>query len=151
MAVLMKDVQIPKSSPTELSLLKHREYLASYGTKKDDYEYCITEHLRMSGIYWGMTAMDLMGALDSFNKADIIDFVKQCQYSCGGFGASVHHDPHLLYTLSAVQVRGRFLEELTSIYSYQNPLDLPCRLQHTSFYSVNASSVNAALLQSRNP
>ncbi|KAH6944593.1 hypothetical protein HPB50_004160 [Hyalomma asiaticum] len=106
--MLVKDVHLPASPTQELNLPKHKEYLASYGTKKDDYEYCITEHLRMSGIYWGLTAMDLMGSLDSFDRAEIIDFVKQCQYSCGGFGASIHHDPHLLYTLSAVQILSTF-------------------------------------------
>ncbi|XP_037516896.1 geranylgeranyl transferase type-2 subunit beta [Rhipicephalus sanguineus] len=108
MAMLVKDVHLPTSPTQELNLPKHKEYLASYGTKKDDYEYCITEHLRMSGIYWGLTAMDLMGSLDSFDRAEIIEFVKQCQYSCGGFGASIHHDPHLLYTLSAVQILATF-------------------------------------------
>ncbi|XP_065307947.1 geranylgeranyl transferase type-2 subunit beta isoform X2 [Dermacentor albipictus] len=108
MAMLVKDVHLPTSPAQELNLPKHKEYLASYGTKKDDYEYCITEHLRMSGIYWGLTAMDLMGALDSFDRAEIIEFVKQCQYSCGGFGASIHHDPHLLYTLSAIQILSTF-------------------------------------------
>ena len=28
----------------------------------------------------------------------------ECQHSNGGFGASQGHDPHLLYTLSAVQI-----------------------------------------------
>jgi geranylgeranyl transferase type-2 subunit beta len=58
----------------------------------------------MSGMYWGLTVMDLMGQLGRMQKEEVIQFVQQCQHECGGFGASVGHDPHLLYTLSAVQV-----------------------------------------------
>ncbi len=65
----------------------------------------MTEFLRMSGMYWGLTVMDLMNSLDSMNKQEVLDFIKQCQHECGGIGASIGHDPHLLYTLSAVQVR----------------------------------------------
>ena len=58
----------------------------------------------MSGIYWGLTVMDLMGELPRMNREEITDFIKSCQHDCGGFSASIGHDPHLLYTLSAVQV-----------------------------------------------
>ena len=64
----------------------------------------MTEHLRMSGIYWGLTALDLMGNLDRVDKIEILDFIKQCQHSSGGISASVYHDPHILYTLSAIQI-----------------------------------------------
>ena len=64
----------------------------------------MTEYLRMNGMYWGLTVMDLMGQLDRMNKDEVIEFVQQCQHDCGGFGASIGHDPHLLHTLSAVQV-----------------------------------------------
>lgn len=67
-------------------------------------EYTLSEYLRMSGIYWGLTVMDLMGQLPRMNQQEIIDFIKACQHECGGISASIGHDPHLLYTLSAVQV-----------------------------------------------
>ena len=62
----------------------------------------MTEFLRMSGMYWGLTALDLMG--QDLGKEEVIEFITQCQYPNGGFSASPGHDPHLLYTLSAVQV-----------------------------------------------
>lgn len=38
-------------------------------------------------------------------KEEIIDFITSCQDSeSGGIAASIGHDPHMLYTLSAVQV-----------------------------------------------
>lgn len=70
-------------------------------------EYTLSEYLRMSGIYWGLTVMDLMGQLPRMNRQEIIDFIKSCQHECGGISASIGHDPHLLYTLSAVQVSPR--------------------------------------------
>uniref|UniRef100_A0AAZ1X290 Geranylgeranyl transferase type II subunit beta n=1 Tax=Oreochromis aureus TaxID=47969 RepID=A0AAZ1X290_OREAU len=87
-----------------LLLEKHADYIAAYGSKKDDYEYTLSEYLRMSGIYWGLTVMDLMGQLPRMNQQEIIDFIKACQHECGGISASIGHDPHLLYTLSAVQI-----------------------------------------------
>ena len=68
----------------------------------------MTEFLRMSGMYWGLTVMDLMNGLDSMDKQEVLDFVKQCQHESGGVSASIGHDPHLLYTLSAVQVGSIF-------------------------------------------
>ncbi|MEQ2210325.1 hypothetical protein XENOCAPTIV_011886, partial [Xenoophorus captivus] len=67
-------------------------------------EYTLSEYLRMSGIYWGLTVMDLMGQLQRMNQQEITDFIKACQHECGGISASIGHDPHLLYTLSAVQI-----------------------------------------------
>lgn len=64
----------------------------------------MSEYLRMSGVYWGLTVMDLMGQLHRMNKEEILVFIKSCQHECGGVSASIGHDPHLLYTLSAVQV-----------------------------------------------
>jgi geranylgeranyl transferase type-2 subunit beta len=65
----------------------------------------MTEYLRMSGIYWGLTAIELIGNLERMNKQEVLDFIKVCQDDSGGISASTGHDPHLLYTLSAVQVR----------------------------------------------
>ncbi|KAK2156852.1 hypothetical protein NP493_1934g00003 [Ridgeia piscesae] len=104
MALPVKDVTISESAPSELLLQKHISYISAYGTKKDDYEYCMTEYLRLSGIYWGLTVMDLMHSLELMDRQEVLQFVRECQHECGGVGASIGHDPHLLYTLSAVQV-----------------------------------------------
>nr|CAI9694217.1 unnamed protein product [Rangifer tarandus platyrhynchus] len=104
MGTPQKDVIIKSDAPDILLLEKHADYIASYGSKKDDYEYCMSEYLRMSGIYWGLTVMDLMGQLHHMNRDEILTFIKSCQHECGGISASIGHDPHLLYTLSAVQI-----------------------------------------------
>uniref|UniRef100_A0A8C5I2V7 Geranylgeranyl transferase type-2 subunit beta n=1 Tax=Gouania willdenowi TaxID=441366 RepID=A0A8C5I2V7_GOUWI len=100
----IKDVVIKADAPSSLLLDKHADYIAAYGSKKDDYEYTLSEYLRMSGVYWGLTVMDLMSQLSRMNRSEIIDFIKDCQHECGGVSASIGHDPHLLYTLSAVQI-----------------------------------------------
>ena len=53
--------------------------------------------------------MSLFSSLDEMPKDEILSSVKSCWDSTtGGFGGSVGHDPHLLYTLSAVQVYALF-------------------------------------------
>lgn len=71
---------------------------------KESFEFHATEHFRMSGVYWGLTAMHLLGRLDVMDKDTILAWVLSCQREDGGFGGSERHDSHLLYTLSAVQI-----------------------------------------------
>jgi geranylgeranyl transferase type-2 subunit beta len=58
----------------------------------------------MSGVYWGLTAMDLMHSLQEIDSKRVVDWVMSCQHENGAFGGNADHDPHLLYTLSAVQI-----------------------------------------------
>lgn len=105
MATLIKDVKISDDSPKSLLLDKHINFLKEYGQNEDNYEYGMTDYLRMSGIYWGLTALDLMDNTSALPKDGIIEFIVQCQDAeSGGISASINHDPHLLHTLSAVQV-----------------------------------------------
>ncbi|KAK2715362.1 hypothetical protein QYM36_010096, partial [Artemia franciscana] len=99
-----KDVKITSDVPTSLMIEKHVDFITKFGSDKDAYEYQMTEYLRMSGIYWGLTALDLCGKLNNFDKEEILSLIKSSQHPCGGIGASPNHDPHLLYTLSAVQI-----------------------------------------------
>ncbi|XP_068140306.1 geranylgeranyl transferase type-2 subunit beta [Drosophila tropicalis] len=89
----------------KLQFWKHVEYIENHGKQEDDYEYCMTEFLRMSGIYWGVTALDIMGQLDRLERKYVLEFVKRCQCPVtGGFAPCEGHDAHLLYTLSAIQI-----------------------------------------------
>lgn len=58
----------------------------------------------MNGMYWGLTAIALANQLDRMDRSEVISFVKACQTECGGMSCSIGHDPHILSTLSAVQV-----------------------------------------------
>ncbi|KAK4157842.1 terpenoid cyclases/protein prenyltransferase alpha-alpha toroid [Chaetomidium leptoderma] len=92
--------------PDELRLATsaHVKYIQSLDTRKDEYDYWLTEHLRLNGLYWGLTALHLLGHPDALPRAETIDFVLSCQHDSGGFGAAPGHDAHMLSTVSAVQI-----------------------------------------------
>ncbi|XP_068221462.1 geranylgeranyl transferase type-2 subunit beta [Palaemon carinicauda] len=105
MASHPKDVVITDEHPKTLLLQKHADYIIGYSKKKEDYEYTMTEHFRMSGIYWGISAVDLLDQLGKMDSTEIVTFVKKCHDpTTGGFAPSIGHDAHLLYTLSAIQI-----------------------------------------------
>ncbi|EGG23243.1 protein geranylgeranyltransferase type II [Cavenderia fasciculata] len=84
---------------------KHISYVVNLDNKKEeDFEYWVTEHLRMNGMYWGLTSLYILKALDKMDRDVIINWVLSCQKSNGGFSGNVSHDEHLLSTLSAVQI-----------------------------------------------
>lgn len=64
----------------------------------------MTEQLRLNGVYWGLTALHLLGHPEALPREDTIKFVLSCQNSDGGFGAAPGHDSHMLYTTSAIQI-----------------------------------------------
>jgi len=82
----------------------HEQFIVGLEKNKDTFEYCATEHLKMSGVYWALMSLDLMGSLHLMSRDSIISWVLLCQHENGGFGGNIGHDPHLLYTLSAVQI-----------------------------------------------
>lgn len=98
--------QTSEQLPGELSLATsaHVKYIQSLDTRKDEYDYWLTEHLRLNGLYWGLTALHLLGHPDALPRDETIDFVLSCQHESGGFGAAPGHDAHMLSTVSAVQI-----------------------------------------------
>jgi len=102
--------------PDELSLHveKHVRYIQGLDTRKDELEYWLTEHLRLNGLYWGLTALHLLGHPEALPRQETIEFVFSCQHESGGFGAAPGHDAHMLYTISAIQILATVdaLEEL---------------------------------------
>ena len=55
--------------------------------QRDSLEYWATEHLRVSGLYWGVTALALLGRVDALPRDAVIAFLKQCQTADGARGA----------------------------------------------------------------
>jgi hypothetical protein len=72
--------------------------------RKDEIEYWLTEHLRLNGLYWGLTALHLLGHPEALPRGELIEFVFSCLHEDGGFGAAPGHDAHMLYTVSGVQI-----------------------------------------------
>ncbi|KAJ8502430.1 hypothetical protein ONZ45_g11779 [Pleurotus djamor] len=88
------------STPNLLVLL-HVQYIQNLGKNKDDLTYHLTSHLRLNAIYWGLTALCLMGHPDALDRDEMIEFVMSCwDDEAGGFGAHPDHDAHMLSTLN---------------------------------------------------
>ncbi|EMD31161.1 hypothetical protein CERSUDRAFT_119968 [Gelatoporia subvermispora B] len=93
-----------QNSP-QLSIPLHVKYIQSLGENQDDLIFHMTSHLRMNAIYWGLTAVSVMGHKDSLPRDQMVDYVMSCwDETAGGFGASPGHDAHILSTLSAIQI-----------------------------------------------
>ncbi|GKV11456.1 hypothetical protein SLEP1_g22715 [Rubroshorea leprosula] len=92
----------------ELAVDKHVQYIISVEKRKDSFESVVMEHLRMNGAYWGLTTLDLLGRLNAVNANEVLSWIMKCQHESSGFAGNVGHDPHILYTLSAVQVLALF-------------------------------------------
>lgn len=93
--------------PPDLSLATsaHTAYIRSLDTRRDEYDYWLTEHLRLSGVYWGLTALHLLNRPEALPRDETVKFVLSCWHpGSGGFGAAPGHDAHMLYTVSAVQI-----------------------------------------------
>jgi geranylgeranyl transferase type-2 subunit beta len=111
-AAAVPDSELPAAS-SDAQAAKHIAYVNGEFDamkKKESFQYCVTEHLGMSGVYWGLSAMSLLRATDSVERAELLEWLFRCQHECGGFGGNEGHDPHMLYTLSAVQVLAIFDE-----------------------------------------
>lgn len=110
MATPQRDVTIDFSAAQkELLLEKHCAFLVGYGHSHSTFQYGITDYLRMSGVYWLCTCLDLLHSLKRIDQDYVLDFVQKCHdQNSGGYAPAPNHDPHLLYTLSAVQILVQF-------------------------------------------
>ncbi|KAJ8952522.1 hypothetical protein NQ318_003318 [Aromia moschata] len=110
MATLIKDIKLQDNIPNSILFEKHVEFIKEYGQDENNYEYGMTDYLRVSGMYWGLTALELMNTLPSQSKGQITlelscrVYTKLPGSTSGGISACIGHDPHILHTLSAVQI-----------------------------------------------
>ncbi|KAK6198578.1 type II proteins geranylgeranyltransferase beta subunit [Scheffersomyces amazonensis] len=83
---------------------KHVQYVIDQDSHRS-FEYWLSEHLRLNGLYWGVTTLITMNKLDVLPENEVIEFVISCwDEKSGGFGAFPNHDGHLLSTHSALQI-----------------------------------------------
>lgn len=72
-----------------------------------DWEYVYSDHFRMSGVYWALTALALLPGqpVSKFMaEDDLVAWIMSCKKEDGSFGHNEYHDGCLLATLSAVQI-----------------------------------------------
>ncbi|KJA24695.1 hypothetical protein HYPSUDRAFT_76304 [Hypholoma sublateritium FD-334 SS-4] len=83
----------------------HVSYIQKLGESKSDLAYHLSSHLRLNAVYWGFTALNILGRPEALDRDEMIAFVMSCwDDEAGAFGAHPAHDAHLLSTLSAVQI-----------------------------------------------
>lgn len=105
MATLIKDIKLPENTIKKILFQKHTDFINEYGQDENNFEYGMTDYLRISGMYWGLTALELMNAEPVQGKDKILEYIKACQDpESGGISACIGHDPHILHTLSAIQI-----------------------------------------------
>jgi geranylgeranyl transferase type-2 subunit beta len=79
-----------KSQPVrgliDFHLEKHIQYIKKISKETDSFEYAVSQHLRMSGVYWGLCAISLLGVdlVEEMNATEIVDWVLRCQQPDGG-------------------------------------------------------------------
>jgi geranylgeranyl transferase type-2 subunit beta len=91
----------------EFLLDKHINYIRRVSADTESFDYLVSQHLRMSGVYWGLTSLSLLGVdltKEEFSGT-MVDWVMSCfDETTGGFAGNTGHDAHILYTLSALQI-----------------------------------------------
>ncbi|EAZ63627.2 Type II proteins geranylgeranyltransferase beta subunit [Scheffersomyces stipitis CBS 6054] len=92
---------------------KHIAFVVDQDSHRS-FEYWLSEHLRMNGLYWGVVSLVIMNALeDALPQNEVIDYILSCwDEKTGGFGAFPKHDAHILSTTSALQVLKIYDNEL---------------------------------------
>ncbi|KAG0028933.1 hypothetical protein BGZ81_004284 [Podila clonocystis] len=104
MMSVMNDAGPYDTSAPDLLIVRHRKFVQDLDKKKNTLEYWLTEHLRVDGMNWSLNTLHLLGHPDALDKEKIVEYLVQCQHHNGGFGGHIDHDPHLVPTLSAIQV-----------------------------------------------
>lgn len=51
--------------------------------RKDNFESVVMEHLRMNGAYWGLTALDILGKLNTVDVDEVVPWMMSCQHESG--------------------------------------------------------------------
>ncbi len=46
--------------------------------QRKDLAYHMTEHLRLNGVYWGLTALCIMGKQDALDREEMVEYVMSC-------------------------------------------------------------------------
>ena len=56
----------------------HIAFIEALDKKRDSLAYHFTTHLRMNGVYWGLTALEILGKPEVLDRQALIDFVFSC-------------------------------------------------------------------------
>ncbi len=71
---------------SSFAVSKHSEYIKKIANDKESFEFYVTQQFRMSGVYWGLSGLAILGK-DLYKELDIpnlVDWVLSCQHDSGG-------------------------------------------------------------------
>ena len=84
---------------------KHRSFILGLEAQRGErLEFVVSEHLRLSALYWGLSALECLGSGALLERGAILAEVAACRHADGGYSGAPGHDAHLLHTLSALQL-----------------------------------------------
>ena len=65
---------------------KHITYIKKIANDKNSFEYYVTQHFRMSGVYWGLSSLTILGRNlnEELDIPEIVAWVLSCQHENGG-------------------------------------------------------------------
>jgi len=65
---------------------KHVKYIKKVASDTESFEFLVSQYLRMSGVYWGMTAMSILGKDMNIDMdgPGIVEWVLTCQDPVSG-------------------------------------------------------------------
>ncbi|KAI6205256.1 60S ribosomal protein L30 [Aphelenchoides besseyi] len=99
-----RDTVIPANAPTEFLRDKHVKFIVGCSKNTESYEYVITEYIRLSGMYWCISALDVCDALKDRDVEFALKLIEKAKNPDGGYGCAEGNDSHVLHTLCAIQV-----------------------------------------------
>jgi hypothetical protein len=72
--------EVPIQHPPPIRTCAYFTYLltATPPQNKDDLAYHLTAHLRLNAVYWGFTALCILGRPDALGREEMIEFVMSC-------------------------------------------------------------------------
>ena len=85
---------------------KHEEFIRkNQQVNENELDSIQTSHLRINGMYWGLTTLALMNKITDNDRETISEFVMKCyDKKHGGYGGNIGYDAHIYTTLSAIQI-----------------------------------------------
>jgi geranylgeranyl transferase type-2 subunit beta len=102
--------QKEEKSEQKFYLEKHLSYLTSLDKTRDKYSigYFTNEHLKVSALFWGIGALNLINSIDKHDTEKTVQFLSQCYNTDGGYGGSINQNSHITTThyalLSLIQL-----------------------------------------------
>ena len=81
-------------------LEKHLTYLTTLDKTRDKYSigFFTNEHLKVSALFWGVGALNLINSIDKHDTEKTVAFLSECYNPDGGYGGSAKQDSHITST-----------------------------------------------------